>query len=123
MGMLTGIEDGFGKGFGARVTEKGLLNVSAGAHGVDTTPYVVNPPPAGSVQLAAERAGRGNIQIKNLDANNPIYIRLGTTEPTNLDYPVGPGEEFTLPGNVTYEGVIKAISANAPVSVVVLEYY
>jgi len=123
MGMLTGIEDGLGKGFGARVTGKGLLNVGAGAHGVDTTTYVVSPPPAASVQLAAEREGRGQIQIQNLDANNPIYIRLGTTEPTNTDYMVGPGQEFSFPGNVVYEGVIKAISANAPVSVVVLEYY
>lgn len=65
------------------------------------------PMTAVAAEIAANRAGRGKVTIKNLDATNNLYVgRENVTSSTGFE--LGPGEGITLETRNAVWGVCAA---------------
>ena len=116
------IEDGRGSGRTVSVSDGGAARTEPAPSSVAMADHVVQP--GLSLVIAAHRTGRRQIMIQNLDSANPIFIALDNPPATTMGHlRVGPGETFSFPPGVSFEGFVEAIASGAPVTVIVVEFF
>jgi hypothetical protein len=67
-------------------------------------------------------SARRQIQVQNLDASNPVHIRLAAASATTADLRVDPGQVYTFPPGVSYTGAVVGRAVGASVVVIVVEF-
>jgi len=122
MSSVNEMEGGKGRGFRADIAADGAVRGFPGDSTVATMPHMVDN--AGATVLAARRDGRRAVQIQNLHDAGILYVRLDDgAMATFQDLRVHPGEVYTFPAGVSWEGQISGIASVTPLPALVLEFY
>ncbi len=119
MSAVVEIEGGFGRGNRAHVASDGAVRAFPGGTRIVQTSTTV---PTTSAEILDDLEGRRAVQLRNQSETNAIAIRLGASATTS-DFRVQPGEIYTFPAGVSWEGSIHAIAIGGPVPVAAIEFY
>lgn len=122
MSSVNEMEGGKGRGFRADIAADGAVRGFPGDSTVETTPAYVDT--AAASVLAERRDGRRAVQIQNQHDTSMLHIRLDDgAMATPQDLQVFPGEVYTFPSGVSWEGRITAIATVTAVPALILEFY
>jgi hypothetical protein len=106
---VVALEDGTGNALAARVnadnnvgTEArfGRTSVVSGSDTADTTSQV----------FISERAGRLTFTLQNLDDATPVHFRMGTGSATTGDLRLDPGQSYSPPPGIAFEGPVSCVT-------------
>lgn len=121
------VESGDGSGFAAKVTSDGSVSAAV-TNTVDTLPAQgsvskteVSVATTGT-QIVGANTSRRQIQIQNLDAANPVHIRLDSSPAAVTDLRIDPGQTYSFPPGVGYTGDITGKAVGAAVQVIAVEF-
>lgn len=114
------VETGTGEGYQATVDATGSLLAKPGPASVETDSVSVATT---GTTIAAARPGRRQVDIQNLDAINPVHVRLEAAVATTGDLKLAPGARYSFPPSVSYEGEVRGIAVGSAVTVVVVEFF
>ena len=129
------VESGDGTGFVAKVASDGSIAATVtNTVGAAVTNTVDTLPAQGSVsktevnvattgtQIVGPNTSRRQIQIQNLDAANPVHIRLDASGAAVTDLRIDPGQTYSFPPGVSYTGEIRGKAVGAAVQVIAVEF-
>lgn len=107
---VVSLEDGTGNALSARVNADN--NLGAEARYGRTTVYADNGTTQATSQvLIAARTGRLTLTLQNLDDTGAVHFLVGGGTATTEDLMLGPGQMYSLPPGVAFEGAVSFISA------------
>ena len=108
MSSVNWLQSGDSRGTLGDIGSDGALRSFPGDSTVATTEVYVGTVP---VVLVAAREGRRAVQIQNKHDAGILYIRLdNSVPPSPLDLQVYPGDTYTFPSGVSWEGQIGGLS-------------
>lgn len=132
---IVAVESGDGTGFAARVTSAGhiLAEIANTPTVALAEPIEVEAPQAtltstlvtinsGTVQTVVSRTGRRQVLVQNLSGANVLHLRLAASDPTTADLRIDPGEKWSLPCGVAYEGEFRILAQGGNIATVIYEF-
>jgi hypothetical protein len=118
---VVSIEDGTGNALSTRVNADNNLGTEArfGRTSVVTGDATVT---TSSVAIISQRAGRLTLTIQNLDDLIAIYFHLGSGIATTNDLRLDPGQMYSLPPGVAFEGPVSFVTPSGSAPLAYVEY-
>jgi len=118
---VVSLEDGTGGATGARVTSGNNLGVDARYGDTVVVASSVDLSTTSAQVLGAE-AGRLSFTLQNLDSVDSVHFRLGGGTATTSDLRLDPGQMFSLPSGVAFDGIVTARAAAGSPRLSIVEY-
>lgn len=118
---VVSLEDGTGNALSARVNADNNLGTEA-RFGRTSTVMGDDTVTTTSQELIAIRAGRLTFTIQNLDDAIAIYFHVGSGIATTSSLRLGPGQMYSPPPGVAFEGPLSFITAAGSAQLAWVEY-